>query len=206
MKKYVIKNADGSKQKVMPAIHNTRREALLAILHYATKVVEEDKDDSYTEIPIDYIVKEEEDIAVNKRITNFWNAREALGINSNPIRVIPGQVSSKTDFSFSSVIRLVEELNPKHLNALIALNQLFTIAEAWNKEDKFIPDFSDYNQIKWYPRFKYDKDAARFVLEATYYMSKYASTSIGSRLCFKTQERAEQFGKQFDDLYNKAFL
>lgn len=24
--------------------------------------------------------------------------------------------------------------------------------------------------------------------------------------CFKTPERAEQFGKQFDDLYNKVFL
>ena len=30
--------------------------------------------------------------------------------------------------------------------------------------------------------------------------------NVGFRLCFKSSERAEQFGKQFADLYNKVFL
>lgn len=29
---------------------------------------------------------------------------------------------------------------------------------------------------------------------------------FGAHLCFKTSARAEQFGKQFEDLYNKVFL
>ena len=32
------------------------------------------------------------------------------------------------------------------------------------------------------------------------------SACFGFRLCFKTQERAEQFGRQFVNLYNQVFL
>lgn len=32
------------------------------------------------------------------------------------------------------------------------------------------------------------------------------NVSFGSRLCFKSSSRAEQFGRQFADLYNKVFL
>lgn len=93
-----------------------------------------------------------------------------------------------------------------HIEALIALNELFTIAQAWNKEDGFVPDFSDWNQDKWFPWFKYDKDAAGFVYANTAYSPTGARAYFGSQLCFKTPERAEQFGKQFVDLYNKVFL
>ena len=96
--------------------------------------------------------------------------------------------------------------NEKHKEALIALNRLFTIAEAWNKADGFVPDFSDYSQEKWFPWFKYDKEAARFVCVSMYSATSYVSAYLGSRLCFKTRERAEQFGKQFAELYNKVFL
>ena len=98
------------------------------------------------------------------------------------------------------------DINPTHIEALIALNKLFTIAQAWNKEDGFVPDFSDCNQEKWFPWFKYDKDAAGFVFAYTYSTPTVASTIVGSRLCFKSSERAAQFGKQFADLYNKVFL
>ena len=102
--------------------------------------------------------------------------------------------------------KFFEDINEKHLEALIALNQLFTIAEAWNKEDGFVPDFSNWNQNKWYPWFKYDKDAAGFVCATANYTPAYASAYLGCRLCFKTMARAEQFGKQFIELYNKVFL
>ena len=97
------------------------------------------------------------------------------------------------------------DINPKHIEALIALNKLFTIAQAWNKEDGFVPDFSDWEQDKWFPWFVYDKDAAGFVC-ATDDAPTYAYADIGSRLCFKSSARAAQFGKQFADLYNKVFL
>ena len=63
---------------------------------------------------------------------------------------------------------LIKELNPKHIEALVALNRLFTIAEVWNKADGFVPDSSGFEQKKWYPWFKYDKDTAEFVCADTY--------------------------------------
>lgn len=93
-----------------------------------------------------------------------------------------------------------------NLEAIDALDKLFLIAKAWNKEDGFVPDFSDWNQYKWYPWFKYDKDAAGFVYAYSINAPTSASATIVSRLCFKTRERARQFGKQFSELYNKVFL
>ena len=98
------------------------------------------------------------------------------------------------------------DINLKHIKALIALNKLFTIAQAWNKEDGFVPDFSDWEQDKWFPWFTYDKDAAGFVFAYTNGTPTIANANISSQLCFKTPERAEQFGKQFVDMYNEIFL
>ena len=97
-------------------------------------------------------------------------------------------------------------LNPRHLKALSALNKLFIIAEAWNKADDFVPDFSNTNQYKYYPWFFYDKDAARFVVALTLNTASHTYVNFGSRLCFKTANRAHQFGKMFTDLFNEIFL
>ena len=116
-------------------------------------------------------------------------------------KILSGNVVQLED-----VARLVTDINPKHIEALIALNKLFTIAQAWNKKDGFVPDFSDWNQDKWFPWFKYDKDAAGFVCAHTNYAPTNANANIGSRLCFKSSARAAQFGKQFIDLWNDVFL
>lgn len=97
-------------------------------------------------------------------------------------------------------------VSDKHNKALIALAKLFTIAEAWNKEDGFVPDFSNENQYKYFPWFEYNKDAAGFVFACTDWTAAYASAPVGSRLCFATRERAFDFGKQFEDLYNDFLL
>ena len=111
-----------------------------------------------------------------------------------------------SDFNSARRYLKLEGPNEKNTAPLIALDQLFTIAEAWNKEDGFVPDFSDFSQNKCFPWFKYDKYAAEFVFAHTDITRSYGTACIGSRLCFKTEERAEQFGKQFEDLYNKVFL
>ena len=151
--------------------------------------------------PFDF---EEIECDVNETITDFEIAREALGIKPNDEFTVVRKGHS--DIEFDYVESLVDDINPKHIEALMALNKLFTIAEAWNKEDGFVPDFSDWSQNKWYPWFKYDKDAAGFVCATANYTPAYASAYLGSRLCFKTSERAAQFGKQFVELYNKVFL
>ena len=90
--------------------------------------------------------------------------------------------------------------------ALIAIEKLITIAEAWNKADYFVPDFSDRNQDKYFPWFVYNDNTAGFVFAGTAYTASGADAAVGSRLCFKTSERAEQFGKQFIDLWNDFLL
>lgn len=164
MKKYRIKNADGSEQTVMQAVHESRKEA--------------------GETLMDYICDHNEDLNIDD-----------------------DDYLSPFDFVLEEVeCKEVNDINPKHLEALIALNKLFTIAEAWNKEDGFVPDFSDWNQNKWFPWFLYDKDAAGFVFADTDSTSTVANANISSRLCFKSSARAAQFGKQFAELYNKVFL
>lgn len=193
MKKYVIKNADGSKQKVMPAVHKTRKEAMLTILRYATESVEDGKDDCSVGLLVDYMVEEVEEDDACECIPDFVSAisyLQARGLLNKEIR--------PCDFWGS--------LNPKHFEALDALNKLFTIAQAWNIRDGFVPDFSNRGQEKWFPWFTYEKATERFVFSSTVYTPASAFANIGSRLCFKTQGRAEQFGKKFADLYNKVFL
>ena len=93
----------------------------------------------------------------------------------------------------------------KHGKAMIAIHKLITIAEAWNKADNFIPDYDNTNQYKWFPWFQ-KRGTAGFVFAFTNYTSSYANATFGSRLCFSTSERAEQFGKQFIDLWNDFLL
>ena len=129
--------------------------------------------------PFDFVLEEVECNGVNKEITCFESAKRYLNLKGP---------------------------NEKNIEPLIALDQLFTIAEAWNKADGFVPDFSYCMQKKWSPWFRYDKDAARFVCTDTNCATTSATACIGSRLCFKTSERAAQFGKKFTHLYNKVFL
>ena len=143
---------------------------------------------------------------MNEVITDFESARKALGGKPNAHFTVSKKILSGNVVQLNDVARLVTDINPMHIEALIALNELFTIAQAWNKEDGFVPDFSDRHQDKWFPWFKYDKDDAGFVYAHTAYTATLASATFGSRLCFKSSARAAQFGKQFIDLWNDVFL
>lgn len=88
------------------------------------------------------------------------------------------------------------------ISKINAYAKLLTIATAWNKIDGFVADWKDTSQYKYFPWFKYDKDAAGFVFAYTIYSPANAHAAFGSRLCFKSSARAAQFGKQFIDLWN----
>lgn len=164
-------------------------------------------DDGYVLSPSSFELEEVECDEVNEVITDFGTARKLLfGNNLYDCYSVSKKLYSLDLISSENLERFINEINHKHFVALVALNRLFTIAEAWNKEDGFIPDFSDCSQDKFFPWFKYDKDTAGFVCSDTYNAPTAAGVSIGSRLCFKTRERADQFGKQFSYLYNKVFL
>ena len=93
----------------------------------------------------------------------------------------------------------------KHTKAMVAMYKLITIAEAWNKADNFVPDYDNIYQYKWYPWFQ-KRGTAGFVCASTSTTAASAAAHAGSRLCFSTSERAEQFGKQFIDLWNDFLL
>lgn len=127
--------------------------------------------------------------------------------------ITPDEINVKVD-SFEAALEYLGRENDacmcgmpdKHAKAMVAMYKLITIAEAWNKADNFVPDFSNRNQYKWFPWFQYSNDAEGFVLAYTYPAASYAFAHIGSRLCFKSEERAAQFGKQFIEFWNDFLL
>lgn len=165
-----------------------------------------DSDDDGFLTPFDFTLEVVECQDVNETITNFDEARAFLGGKPNNDYTVSKKVLSGNCVQLADVTRLVQDVNPKHIKALIALNELFTIAQAWNKADDFVPDFSNSMQDKWFPWFVYDKGAAGFVFAHANHAPSATAATIGSRLCFKTRNRAIQFGKQFVGLYNQVFL
>ena len=165
-----------------------------------------DSDDDGFLTPFDFTLEVVECQDVNETITNFDEARAFLGGKPNNDYTVSKKVLSGNCVQLADVTHLVQDVNPKHIKALIALNELFTIAQAWNKADDFVPDFSNSMQDKWFPWFVYDKGAAGFVFGNASYAPSNATAIFGSRLCFQTRNRAIQFGKQFVGLYNQVFL
>lgn len=151
--------------------------------------------------PFDFtmdVVEVEEKKEDNDIEKDFEDAREKL----DSFNVTSDEAAKH----FDSLAQLIRNANPRHIKALIALNKLFTIAEKWNKDDGFVPDFSNKGQWKYFPWFEYSKEAAGFVYARTNYTASYANAYFGSRLCFKSESRAEEFGKKYVDLYNEIFL
>ncbi len=203
MKKYVIKRADGREQNVMHAIHDTREGAEIAIREYL-----EDNNKKYDVwdkryvSPFDFKLEVVDCKDVNEIITTFERARETLSLH--PLMDLD---DVKKAFVFpdkipEDILTLINEFNPHHLDALIALNRLFTIAEAWNKEDGFVPDLSDLEQDKWTPQIEADGMGAL----QTDVCHHTEAGPYGTRICFKTSKRAWQFGYEFADLFTKFYL
>ena len=198
MKKYVVKYKESGK---VFGEYCSRVEASFKVVEYIN-VFNDGFEGDYVS-PFDFTIEEIECKEVNKVLTDFESAKRYLN-QKKGLRPHTLSIRSKSEDAMRQ--KFFEDINEKHLEALIALNQLFTIAEAWNKEDGFVPDFSDRSQAKWFPCFTYDKDAAGFVSAYSSNTPEIADANFGSRLCFKTNERADQFVKLFVDLYNKVFL
>ena len=204
MRKFVVRLADGSEQCLIRPLYDTRNEAVQGIMDYVSRYNEAlGMEDSKRISPFDFKVEE---VDVDDEIASFKDAVEYLGLDANDGYEVYGREKRGTgSLKKRDVEKLVRELNPRHVDALIALNELFTIAEAWNKADGFVPDFSDNDQQKYFPWFVYDKDVARFV-PCVSMPSAYISALLGARLCFKTEERSMQFALRFAGLFNKFLM
>ena len=204
MRKFVVRLADGSEQCLIRPLYDTRNEAVQGIMNYVAGFNEDlGMEDSKRISPFYFKVEE---VNVDVVAAEFKDAVECLGLDVNDGYEVYGREKRGAgSLKKRDVEKLVRELNPRHVDALVALNELFTIAEAWNKADGFVPDFSDKEQRKYFPWFVYDRDVAQFSADGSVWFA-HESELLGARLCFKTIERAGQFGQRFAGLFNKFLM
>jgi len=119
----------------------------------------------------------ENKLNITEKITSFESACEFLGLEP--------------------VLPQVELLPEKDRKSILAYYKLTIIIRALN--EGWEPDWSDWNQYKYYNWFYVDSSAA-FRFDYTFYTN--ASTDVSSRLCFKTRDIAAYAGTQFIDIYN----
>ena len=96
----------------------------------------------------------------------------------------------------------------KHHVAFTAHADLVIVIEALNfienNNETWQPNWSNYDERKYYPWFEYDEDLKRLVFH--YVTGWFTTTRASSRLCFKSRDLAEYAAKQFEDLYNRYYL
>ena len=81
---------------------------------------------------------------------------------------------------------------------IVARLKLILIAKVLRGE--WEPDFSNSNQEKWFPWFKFSADS-EFDFSFSYCAYDLTYTDVGSRLCFPNEELSNYFGKQFIKLH-----
>ncbi len=205
MKQYILKQI-GENEPI--GKYATKAEAVKEmenVIECYNDTLDEENDETIL-TPFDFTLEVVESKEVNETITTFDEARAFLGCKPNNDFTVSKKVLSGNCVQLADVADLVNDLNPNYIKALSALNKLFTIAQAWNKEDDFVPNFSNSMQDKWFPWFVYDKGTAGFVCASVHNTTAYADAYFRSRLCFKTSTRARQFGEQFIDLWNQVLL
>ena len=190
MTKYNLRRIEGSQ---VLGTFETKQEAADYMLEYITKYNDRMHSSNDYLTPFDFNLDEIESKEINEVVTTYKEAVNYL-------------IHIHYKHPVDDVLIQDLELNQSQTKALIAFNRLCTIAQAWNKADDFTPDFSNRNQDKWFPWFMYSDDVAGFVCVYTYNSASSTYAYFGSRLCFKTPERARQFGKQFIDLWNQLLL
>ena len=101
-------------------------------------------------------------------------------------------------------VPVVTGIPEKYQKPLIANYQLMVIAEALN--EGWTPDWSNGEWDKWYPWFNMDNSssAGRFSFGDS--VNQYSISTVGSRLCFKSEELADYAGTQFLELYRELFV
>lgn len=202
MKKFQLKNTATS---TTVGVYSTKAEAIKAMdcLIFKTNS-ENDQTEEEGLSPFDFTIETIE-VDVAETIDTFDAACNYLNLKPGITFHVTNNVITLDSEDQQCYDILFKSINPHHLKVISALNQLFTIAEAWNKEDDFTPDFSDPQQDKWYPIFDYNNDAGAFIYSYASYIWSIPSAPFGASLCFKTYTRAEQFGKRFTHLYNEVF-
>jgi hypothetical protein len=114
-----------------------------------------------------------------REIKTFKDACDELELTQEDLINITGSLDTPDEVAY------------KKLKIVIA-----AINQGWT------PDWNNNDERKWWPYFNL---SSGFGFSFTFYNYAHSGTSVGSRLCFESSEKAEFAGKQFIDLY-KAFL
>lgn len=67
--------------------------------------------------------------------------------------------------------------------------------------DGWKPNWSDYNENKYYPWFNMNDSSAPLGFSYIDFVCDYTDTNLGARLCYKNRELAKYAGTQFLELY-----
>lgn len=99
-----------------------------------------------------------------------------------------------------------EEFNARFLNLgldpdTIFYEKLKIITKAIN--GRWTIDWNNPDQPKWYPWFRLSSD---FGFYASHFGYGYSRAGSSSRLCFKSEEKADYAGKQFTEIYKQFLL
>ncbi|ODS87272.1 MAG: hypothetical protein ABS44_11690 [Chryseobacterium sp. SCN 40-13] len=98
----------------------------------------------------------------------------------------------------------VSMLPVNHQKAIIAHYKLVIIAEAINEGWK--PNWDNWDERKYYPWFDLEGSSSGSGFSFGDYDRWLATSTVGSRLCFKSYELAKYVGQTFIDLYKDYFL
>jgi hypothetical protein len=121
-----------------------------------------------------------------KTIKTFEDACKKIGVDQSGYEALADVSSIPDEFRKS----------------ITAHNKLLIIYKAINNGWK--PDYSNWDQYKYYPWFKVLSSGFGFSL--TYYLCDHTCTRVGSRLCTDTSEKALYIAKQFEALYQDYLL
>lgn len=143
MKKYIVRVKNSA---FVFGEFSSKKEASIKLMEYINDC-NKDLDATFLS-PFDYEIEVVECGEVNEVITDFESAKKYLVGKTNDVFGVAKERFSESVVKIKKAEILIKELNPKHIEALVALNRLFTIAEAWNKADGFVPDFSGFEQKK----------------------------------------------------------
>ena len=92
------------------------------------------------------------------------------------------------------------EIFPTDTDDVVAYKKQKLIAKVLRGD--WVPNWNDSNERKWFPYFKWSAGSG-FGFSCSYYLCDHANATVGSRLCFPSEELANYFGKQFIEIHNQ---
>lgn len=199
MKKYIVYNTNQGRKDGLMYSGLDADDALECILdiietHNAKCTSDKDKVNIF-----DYTFATEE--IKPKDIVDFKSAREYLGGKPNMDYTVTQKLGSSNTLKLADVSRLVRDLNPSWVETLIALNELFSLAQAWRRAfSKQDHHGADYTLRLWQPTFEYTESGFR----CTGASDTTTQNFFVRGLLFPTKGCATAFGHKFIHLFKKV--